>query len=459
LSSFQEQQTLVISNESGPYFGGDVTGSLLVDSSYREYQTATLYTFSNSTVQGRTPPEFYVKFWTSKDVIKSAIDVSSSALSTFQTSHWSGTVSPTVTDMITYLYNNINSVPNDLSNVFIFNALTTSSTTPIVHPGGVGTINNRFKEMKWNHNSVNTNVSLPDFFKNTAGLTLDATTDFERDQVKVTIDVSGITQYYTDSGSVKLPFNLKASPTTQTYGILSTTGQTNVINKTGTLLSITQQKLQETVNIPDYLNESGYLTCKSTLSSIDIPDRELNTILYDLMRKYRADNGLTNPITTITQVRNLIDSMSGIVSNVASVPLNFYVAVRLFNPDNTTNPEQIRAVGAATSYTTGFTTSNYSNTSPPTSVSGQTMPSAKTLSTNQNLETGQTQTDPNKNFPQSITATTQNPASQERTPGVLAARNLYIWIVFKDSANVTDPSYPVNPNVAVTPSTLISLNN
>jgi hypothetical protein len=177
------------------------------------------------------------------------------------------------------------------------------------------------------------------------------------------------------------------------------------------------------------------------------------------MRKYRAENGSTNPITSLTQVRNLIEGMSGIVSNVASVPLNFYVAVRLFNQDNTDNPEQIRAVGAATSYQSGFNTSNFSNTSPPTSVNGQTMPSATTLQTNQNLVSGQSQTDPNKNFPQTITATTQNPASQEQSPGVLAARNLYIWIVFKDSINVTDPSYPVNPNVAVTPATLISLLN
>jgi len=425
-STLQEQQTLVISDENNSYFGGDVTGLLSVDSSYREYRTETIYTFSNPVVAGRSPPEFYVKFWTDIQKVKDAINVKLELIDA------TGTGAGTFTSadaLITSLYNNINSVPTNLLNAFTFNQLT---STTLIHPGGAGTINNRFKEMKWNHNSVNTNVSLPDFFKTPKAFEI--TPAAESNAISVNIDVSGITTYSTSDGSVKLPFNLTASTMSRTYTALNSPANSiNVMNITGTTPGPTDQSLTQ-VSIPtqNFLNEASTLSCTSTLSSIDIPDAELNSILYDLMRKYKATSGAV-AITTLTGARNLIDGMSGIVSTVASVPLSFYVAVRLFNPDNTS--ELTGAVGAGINDTGDFT--NMSGTA---AITGQTMPSpAKQLATNSTSSAEQ-------NFPQSITATTQNPASQEQTPGVIAARNLKVWIVFKQSSSVTNPSLPVNPN-------------
>ena len=420
-SIIEEQQTLVIDDENNNrYFAGDVVGSLLVDSSYREYRTETIHTFSNPVAAGRSPPEFYVKFWTDIQKVKEAITVKSSLIG-------SGQTHTTADALIEYLYTNINSVPNDISNAFTFNALT---NTTLIHPGESGSINNRFKEMKWNHNSVNTNVSLPDFFATPKAF--DITPSAETNKISVNIDVSGITTYSND-GSVKLPFKLTASTTSRTYTALNPPASSNnVMNLTGTIPGpTTSGPTQVTIPTEIYLDEPGSLSCKSTLTSIEIPDLELNSILYDLMRKHKAATGAV-AITTLNQARDLIDNMTGIVSTVASVPLSFYVAVRLFNPDN--GSEDIGAVGA------GVTdTSDYTNTGTP-AVAGQTMPNpAKSLPNT-------SASGPEQNLPSSITSTTQNPPSSTQDNGVIAARNLKVWIVFKQSTSVTNPSLPVNPN-------------
>lgn len=413
LSAIQEQQTIIPLDESKSYFAGDLAGTLSVDSAYREYRTATIYTFSNPIAAGRGPPEFYVKFWTSRNIIKSAIDVS-----------LNGTV--TADQAVASLYSTIDATPS-YQNLFKFNDI---SGISIVSSGGTG-VNNRFKEMKWNHNSVNTNVTLPDFFSNAAALTISTITNPQSQnspaEINVNIDVSGITTYSTNDGTVKLPFNLNATPTSRTYTITPTPGKIDVINDTGSQPTATQQQssTQISINTPSYLNESGQLACASTLTRINIEDSELNTILYDLMRTHKASGG--SAINTLAAARNLIDNMSGIVSTVASVPLQFYVAVRLFNPDNTNDNKQeaISAVGAGVSSTSITGTTQL--------INNQTLPT-KALLTNSN-------SDSTTNFPANNIS--KNPASSQQTPGVLASRNLNIWIVFKDPADVQSANISV----------------
>jgi hypothetical protein len=161
--------------------------------------------------------------------------------------------------------------------------------------------------------------------------------------------------------------------------------------------------------------------------------------------------------------------MSGIVSETDNVPLNFYVAVKLFNDNNTdpTKRKDIGAVGAATSTTSPFgtiapfTTTSNSGTTVVTGTN-QITPGTTPVTTNKTPlpnETLETTAAPgtldppaaNQNFPLS-NAATKNPASINQEPGVLAARKLFIWIVFKTATEVLSASLPVNPSANALPS-------
>jgi hypothetical protein len=349
----------------------------------------------------------------------------------------------------------------------------------LTRSGTGGTIvdnsNNRFKEMKWNHNSVNTNVTLPDFFSNQNALSitnLTNNTNNEQD-INVKIDVSGITTYDTDTtgttlGSVKLPYKLTATPQSRTYKATPSSGQANNINviktSSGAPTQSDSTNLSVTIDTPTLLSESGKLTCQSSLTKINIPDSDLNNILYDLMRKHKSANP-SQTTFTLQDTRNLIDNkMSGIVSEVDNVPLNFYVAVRLFNNDAGTN--KIGGVGAATDVNTAITsvTQEAGRITPFKTDSNKGKNTTGTITTTVLGDTpptpaqeiaGNTET-PFPSFTSSqnfgVNQTKDTSISINQQPGVIASRKLFIWIVFKNKSEITNATLPVNTSSTIIPS-------
>jgi hypothetical protein len=180
------------------------------------------------------------------------------------------------------------------------------------------------------------------------------------------------------------------------------------------------------------------------------------------MRKNKSVPG-ANPINTLQKVRNLIDNqIAGIVSEVDNVPLNFYVAVRLFNTESGNNA--IGAVGAATDVDsssnsvppfgasiTPFTTNSNEGRRIDTSQNPQTFPTTVrgTVAPNpaQDLSKN-TVFDASQNFGTNLDKNTNISINQQ--PGVMAARKLFIWIVFKNQADITNPAFPVESPTVIT---------
>ena len=428
-SLLSESTTITTPSEDYVYFKGDLEGVLAVDSAYKESETASIYTFSQNKQVGRTKPQFYVKFWVDIDTIKNAIDISYNSTG--------GTLSDASKNaLVAELYDSIDATPTH-TNLFKFNELTYNATgnSQIVDGSNI-----RFKEMKWNNNSVKANVSLPDFFVNPVGLTISPQVE---SKITVTIDVSGITTYDVTNGNVKLPYKLTADPTnSRTYRVNDDKNKINIIKTNNDPPGPSESsQLYVEIAADTALNESSSLECKSSLTKIKITDEELNAILYDLILRHKNSQTTAGTFTfTFNDVKNLINNnISGIVSVVDNVPLNFYVAVKLFN--NTSGAEKINGVGAATDVTNNnplnlFTTSdnkgrkiNNGNVDTfATTIKGMQPPAKETLATKTVA--------PDANFEETTDLS---------QPGIISSRKLFIWIVFKSKQSITNVALPVNP--------------
>jgi len=304
------------------YINGNVASLLNIGDYYAQYETASINIYEGTKV---VAPELYAKFNMPMGTFVNQIDVSGNDYTLIEILYDSLATGTTQTTTTIFKY-----TQPDLSGI------------PLT-------------QLKWSAVDVSGTVSLPDYFINETENNLVDTND---SNIVITIDVSGVTKTGTGTGTVTgsgivLPYKISANNTTRNYAISenyisANSDKTLVLSEVPvTVTSVTASQHTLALSIPNNLNvSSGELTCSGELTTFDISDVDLNSIIVDLMKQHTGER-----ITTIEEVRALFyntdgtTKIQGIISPTANTNVDFYVAVKLFN-DNTTPTERLNAVGA-----------------------------------------------------------------------------------------------------------------